>query len=266
MAVAALALLAFSTEAASTLSLEYGGYYATYADAEVTSETAYWGEGSWKATPGVDTNGDGYDKFEWYFYWTPGSTHNLGNFTIDDIENIVYHTNKSGAQGDPDFYLLIYTVPDGVDDHGWYGYRLNAEPYFSNNLDAPANQWNEWNTDTGANQLTFFDSWKSGTYGFYGQPTLQDLQAGAINWQVDYGYGEDQDIDYGSEQVKGLCISTGSLWSGTFDGYLDAVSITLTNGTSVTIDLENEVWVDDNYDSSTPGWQMDHFDSIQDAI
>jgi parallel beta-helix repeat protein len=33
------------------------------------------------------------------------------------------------------------------------------------------------------------------------------------------------------------------------------------------IDMLNSViWVDDNYDSSTPGWGVDHFDSIQDGI
>ncbi len=26
------------------------------------------------------------------------------------------------------------------------------------------------------------------------------------------------------------------------------------------------IYVDDDYDSSTPGWQVDHFDSIQDGI
>ncbi len=30
--------------------------------------------------------------------------------------------------------------------------------------------------------------------------------------------------------------------------------------------LEEVVWVDDDFDSSTPGWQEDHFDSIQDGI
>ena len=31
-------------------------------------------------------------------------------------------------------------------------------------------------------------------------------------------------------------------------------------------DILPKFYVDDNYDSSTPGWQVDHFDSIQDAI
>ncbi len=31
-------------------------------------------------------------------------------------------------------------------------------------------------------------------------------------------------------------------------------------------DVLTKIYVDDDYDSSTPGWQIDHFDSIQDAI
>ena len=31
-------------------------------------------------------------------------------------------------------------------------------------------------------------------------------------------------------------------------------------------DVLPKFYVDDNYDSSTPGWQIDHFDNIQDAI
>jgi len=250
----------------TTETISLGGYYATDSDAAATSETYQMGEGSWKATPGVDTNSDGSDKFEFYAYWSSGWTHNLGTFTIDDIDSISYYTNKPGAEGDPDFYLTIYTEPDTTDDYGWYGYRLNAEPYFSSSLNAPANQWNEWNTDTGTNQLTFCDHWKSGTAGFYGEPTLQTIQAGVINWQTDYGYGVNQDIDYGTETVKGISFSTGSGWSGTFDGYIDAVTIVLKDGTTLTVDFENEVWVDDGYDSSTSGWGKDHFNSIQDGV
>ncbi|MBS3777981.1 MAG: right-handed parallel beta-helix repeat-containing protein, partial [Candidatus Thermoplasmatota archaeon] len=217
------------------------GNVAQMMDAEGSEDTAVLGSGCWKATPSVDTNGDGADKFQFYMYWkdagTPVDSY-LGSFTIANIDHISYHTNKPTSENDPDFYVHIYTTTDGTDDNGWYGYRLTAEPYFSNNLNAPANQWNEWHTDDGTNQLTFFDSWKTGTYGFYGQPDLQDLQSGSINWQTDYGYGIDQSIDYGSETVLGISYSTGSGWSDVFDGYLDALEIALTDGTKVTIDLE----------------------------
>jgi uncharacterized repeat protein (TIGR01451 family) len=168
-----------------------------------------------------------------------------------------------------DFFLVIYTTPDGNDDTAsWYGYRLNAEPYFSKNLNAPADTWNIWTTDETTNQLTFFDTAKTGTYGFYGQPTLQDLQNGPINWSNYNSSYTNQSIDYGNEMVKYISIQTGSGWSSNFTGYLDAITISLKNGTTVTIDLEayyDEAWVDDNANSDwylTPG----HFAKIQDAI
>ena len=250
--------------------IELGGHFATNANATATSEDAYIGEGCWKVE-GATAPG----KFEFYIYWydgpggLPDVTHNLGVFTIDDIQSISYHTNKPlPTDGDNpyNFYLVIYTLPDDKDDHGWYGYALHAEPYFARNLSAPANTWNEWNTDPGINHLTFCDHWKSETYGFYGEPTLQEIQAGTINWEQDYGYGVDQDIDYGLETVMAISFQTASAWYNSFDGYIDAITITLKNGTSLTIDLENEVWVDDDYDSYTPGWGYDHFASIQDGI
>ena len=36
--------------------------------------------------------------------------------------------------------------------------------------------------------------------------------------------------------------------------------------TVVTGSILPKFYVDDNYDNSTPGWQVDHFDTIQDAI
>lgn len=196
----------------------------------------------------------------------------LGSFTIDDIASISYQTKKPGGARSVDFFLAIYTAPDGNDDTaGWYGYRLNAEPYFSNNLNAPANTWNTWSTAAGSNQLTFFDTAKTGGYGFYGQPTLQDLQAGAINWSSIPNCAPscvNQSIDYGAETVKYISIQTGSSWSSTFEGYLDNLSIRLKDGKKVTIDFEafyDQTWVDDN--AGDPWYLVPgHFKTIQSAI
>jgi len=196
----------------------------------------------------------------------------LGSFKIDDIASISYQTKKPGDAGSVDFFLAIYTTPDEDDTTSWYGYRLNAEPYFSKNLNAPANTWNTWSTDEGSNQLTFFDTAKTGGYGFYGgQPTLQDLQAGAINWSSISGCQPacvNQSIDYGAETVEYISIQTGSGWSSDFEGYLDNLSIRLKDGKKVTIDFEvfyDQTWVDDDADDSwylVPG----HFKTIQSAI
>ncbi len=208
-------------------------------------------------------------KMEIYFDPTKPPLNALGSFKIDDIQSISYQTKKPTDQGSQDFFLVLYTVPDGNDDtSSWYGYRLNAEPYFSKSLNAPADTWNTWTTDETTNQLTFFDTAKTGTYGFYGQPTLQDLQNGPINWSNYNSSYTNQSIDYGNETVKYISIQTGSGWSSNFTGYLDAITISLKNGTTITIDLEayyDEAWVDDNADLD---WYLipGHFAKIQDAI
>ncbi|MEM2583814.1 MAG: right-handed parallel beta-helix repeat-containing protein, partial [Candidatus Thermoplasmatota archaeon] len=262
--------LNYMANANNIQTIEVGGLFATNAKAIATCEKFYTGEGSWKV---VGSTAPG--KFEFYVYWYDGPagypdvTHNLGVFTIDDIQTISYYTNKplpTDGTNPYNFYLVIYTLPDGFDDYGWYGYSLTADPYLSENLSAPANTWVKWSTDDGANKLTFYDWWKSGTYGFYGEPTLQRIQEGIINWLQNYSHGVNQDIDYGLETVMAISFQTGSGWYQFFDGYIDKITITLKNGTSLTIDLENKVWVDDDYDSSTFGFGYDHFNSIQQGV
>ncbi len=133
----------------------------------------------------------------------------------------------------------------------------------------------EWTTDSGTNQLTFFDS-NHGPLGFYGAPTLADLNAGPITWQSWTPSGDATPIDYASQPVLYLVFGTGSGWSS-FTGYLDAIEIELTSGEVYQIDLEdavNEVWVDDDYAGAGVGTEvasglfMGHnaFDKVQDGV
>ena len=246
-----------------------GGAVASLAKARGTSEQYYWGSGCWEAVLG--------QKFEIYIDPTVPPFDALDGFSIDDIFSISYHTNKPGSQSDVDFYLVIYTKPDGVNDNGWYGCKLIGEPYFSRNLNAPSNQWNKWSTDVGTNQLTFFDPDTIGFYGFYGQPTLQDIQAGPINWHNYYSGCPVTNIDYGVEIVKYISFQTGTGWMNTFQGYIDAITIALKDGTTISIDLEgfaSEIWVDDDWAGLPPGYEVEPgkfigynaFAKIQDAI
>lgn len=209
----------------------FGPNRAEEANADATTDEANTGRGSWR-----DTN-------EKFFLWIDPQrgASNVGEFTIDEIDSISFYTKTDHAitgSTPNNFYLSIYTEPDGTDDSAsWYGYLLNGEPYLSQDLDAPADQWNVWSTDDGDNQLTFYDPDTANIFGFYGQPTLQDLQAGDINWQDDFGYGEDKDIDYGTETVKSIVFATGSGFASEFEGYLDTLEIAA-SGASVTIDLE----------------------------
>jgi hypothetical protein len=258
-----------TSDMATAKYLILGGAVASLAKAKGTNEQYYWGSGCWAAVLG--------QKFEIYIDPTVPPFDVLGSFMIDDISSISYHTNKQGSQNDVDFYLVIYTKPDGVNDHGWYGYKLIGEPYFSRNLNAPSNQWNKWSTDVGTNQLTFFDPDTIGFYGFYGQPTLQDIQAGPINWHDYYSGCPVTNIDYGVEIVKYISFQTGTGWMNTFQGYIDAITIALKDGTTVSIDLEgfaSEVWVDDDWTGLPPGYEVElgkfigynAFAKIQDGI
>ena len=235
----------------------YGEDVAIAAGAQGSDVEYSTGDGSWQSVLGT--------KMELYIDPT---TTNLGSFKIDDIQSISYKTKKPGAAGDVDFYLAIYTTTDGADDEsGWYGYRLNGEPYFSNSLNAPANQWNTWNTNEGDNQLTFFDSAKiGGGYGFYSQPDLQDLQAGTINWYTYNPTYTNQDIDYGAETVKYITFQTGTDWMNTFNGNIDAIEIELTNGKTLIVDLEKDYPTQVYVDASTTSEDYTHFDTIQEGI
>ncbi|MEM0006921.1 MAG: right-handed parallel beta-helix repeat-containing protein [Candidatus Bathyarchaeia archaeon] len=261
-----------TSDMATAKYLILGGAVATLAKAVGTNAQFYWGSGCWAAVLG--------QKFEIYIDPTLPPFDALGAFKIDDIASISYHTNTPHpitGTTPHNFYIVIYTKPDGIGDHGWYGYKLIGEPYFSKNLNAPANQWNRWSTDVDTNQLTFFDPDTIGFYGFYGQPTLQDIQAGPINWHNYYSGCPETNIDYGVEVVKYISFQTATGWMNVFQGCIDAITIALKDGTTVSIDLEgfaSEVWVNDDWASLPPGYEVEPgkfigynaFTKIQDGI
>jgi hypothetical protein len=247
-----LCLVPAVSAAAGTIVL--GGDVATASGAQGTTDKSHMGSGCWEVAPAA---GIPEGKMQIYMSPTTFPFSSLGSFTIDEIQSISYWTNKPVTTYD--FYLAIYTEPDLVDDTtGWYGYRLNAEPYYSRALSEPVDVWNKWNTDAGTNQLTFFDTAKTaGGYGFYGQPSLQDLQGGTINWHdYDAAYS-DQEIDYGAETVKYISFQTGS---GTNDlllgGCIDEIEIKLEGGASLIIDLEKDIV------SSTLGAELEEITAI----
>jgi len=196
------------------------------ANSAVPDSNGYIGSGSW-ASAG--------DKFG---LWLTPSYLFGSDFTIDDIEVIEYHTYKPTVQGGLNFYINIYTQPYTGGSSSWYGSRLTCEPMYSNNFVDTVGSWNKWSTDPGQNQLTIFDQPRSLAYGWYYPPTLSNLQASAINWNNWLSTAPITNIDYGPETVKYIVIDTGSAWASTFQGSVDALTIILTDGSSVTVDLE----------------------------
>jgi len=218
--------------------LVLGDDFATAPDvnARTTRAQAKIGKGSWANDRNVKTE----------FYLSPEML-GLEPFKIADIANISYATYKPAGYTEDDlvdFYIAIYTEPDGEEDEAdWYGYRLNGEPYYSRNLDSTVG-WHVWSTHGTTNQLTFFDSDKiGGYYGFHnGQPTLPELQStAAFNWsecQNAPPNTQKTSIDYGSETVKYISFQTGTGWYESLESYIDEITIELTDGTVVIIDLE----------------------------
>ncbi|HQN49269.1 MAG TPA: invasin domain 3-containing protein, partial [Caldisericia bacterium] len=249
--------------------VKLGSNYALLAKALGVIDKNFLGDGSWKYERRTD-------KFEVFF-----PTYDLGEITIDDIQTIKFHTNKplpTNNENPYNFYLVIYTKPDGINDNNWYGYRLIAEPYYSENINAPADSWIEWTTDSGSsNHLRFYDPDTTGSYGSYTDPFLQNIQQGPINWKIYYNGYPETNIDYGSEKILWFSFQTGSGWTNNFDGYLDGIIINFKNGNSLTIDLEdgaNPVWVNDDWVGKLPGYEIspgkfygyNAFDKIQDGV
>jgi hypothetical protein len=255
---------------AAVHNLVLGAGYAA-ASSGATSTESYWGTGAWYEL---------YPSTKLTSYIEPATQFGY-SFAVSEIQSITYHTlNDATNPSDVDFYLVIYTEPYVGGDAPWYGNRLNAEPLYSNGYVSPtAGVWNEWNTDAGPNQLTFFDSNHCGNDGFYGAPTLQDVQAGPITWSTIPGSGGGATatpIDYASQTVKFLSFQTGSGWPA-FEGHLDAITVHLTNGDSFLIDLEgptDPLYVDGAWSAAVPGVEVapgrfaahNAFGTIQDAV
>ena len=228
----------------------FGPSTAALLGTQSSTAAQFTGNGAWRETFSAA-------KFELYIDPVAvfGST-----FTIDQIASLTYHTNNVVAPGNIDFFAVLYTTPCTGGDASWYCHRLTAEPmYFNNYVPPTAGVWNTYTTAVGPNQFTFYDYNRTGAYGFYPQPTLQDIQAGPITWSSYIGSGSSTPVDYGSDTVKYISFQTGSATSALLDGYLDAITVVLTTGETYNIDLEDtpaEVWVDDSWAGSITGAEV----------
>ena len=178
-------------------------------------------------------------KFEMYI--DPAATFG-SSFTIGQIASVTYHTRNNGNPSGIDFYMVFYTTPFAGGDASWYGRRVTSEPYYSNNYAPSTTAWNTWTTAAGPNQLTLYDiNHNGGSFGFYGAPTLANLQGGPFTWSTWPGAPAGSDatpFNYGAQTVGLLSFQTGS-GNPSFTGYLDGITINLTNGDQYNLDLEN---------------------------
>jgi hypothetical protein len=246
--VAALLLLSASAARAATYSVTLGANRAAASGTGANTAQSTLGGGSWYEL---------YPSAKAELYVSP--LNDLGvAFTVDDILSVSYRTYNIANAVPVEFFLAIYTAGTA---HGWYEQRINAEPYLKN---APAyspvlGSWMTWST-SGPGELTFTDHNNAGNAGFYGAPTLADIQAGPINWSTwpgnpTSGSASVTPIDYGAQSVFLLSFQTGSGWAA-FESHIDEIVIDLVGGDTYIIDLEatpDPIYVDDDWAGSMPG-------------
>ena len=210
----------------------------------------FLGSGYWTDDPN-QTNQDGGDYEQLYVTFEeafgPYYVDPLATFTVGDIESVRYRTRRPpGAT--QDYFLEIYTFPDGSnDDAGWYGRQLQALPGDALNQSVSPNSWLTWRTESGTNQLTFYDynhdydTTDSNSPPYLGQDTgvtLADLQStGSFDWSNYVSTADSTPKNYRDEEVRALRFATGSGWEDTHQGDLDAIEVELTDGRSVLVDL-----------------------------
>jgi len=175
---------------------------------------------------------DGSGKTDMYF--TPEVLFGR-SVTLGEIASISYWTKKDQTHAvDPrDWFLAIYTKPysGDVSTPGWYGDRIGSEPYFSINLNDPANTWNRWKTGGSENRLRFFESTEGApgaTFGSYTDPDWATFVSGnALSGQP-----------YATREVLFFSVQTGSAWANGFTGQLDGLKITLSDGSVAKVNFE----------------------------
>jgi hypothetical protein len=147
--------------------------------------------------------------------------------TIGEIESMSYYTkNSTGGyvESNGDWFLQIYTNKQSSGNYGsFYHDIMNAEPYLANNLNAPLNTWNQWQTGSGANQLTF--GINSNQLGANGDPTLSQVTG---------------DSAYSSQTIEVIGLATGSGWASGFNGEVNGLSMTFrdpSNGGADTVNV-----------------------------
>jgi len=217
-----------------------GGGFANPWD--FSSTKAHVGDGSWGT---IDRSGQSISSYKQGFYFA-GEFDNvdvLPEYTVSDIEEISYWLYEPDALEGVDIYLNIYTKPegDGDDSGSFYDSRLQALPAKANqgSPDFTAEEWNKFSTKAGAaNTLAWSDTGRGGNFTL-SLPTLEDLQAGTIDWST-YGANLSISHDYRDEVVRALSLQVGSVSGVDLEAWIDDITVKLTSGETLRLDLEQD--------------------------
>jgi hypothetical protein len=174
------------------------------------------------------------------------------DISLGDISSISYWTKKGTTHSvsPQDWSLVIYTKPYANDKSiaTWYGDRIGAEPYFSENLSDPANMWNQWATGSANNQLLFYESTEGApgaNFGTYTDP----------NWSTFLNSTPLSGVStYSDHQVLSMSLQTGSGWASGFTGQVDGFQITLSDGSVANVNFEPYDVATDKDSCKNGGW------------
>jgi hypothetical protein len=139
---------------------------------------------------------------------------------VGELLRVSYFTKKGTdhVASPPDWFCQLYTNGTA---HGWYGERIHAEPYYSENLTETPGEWTEWVSDPGQNnRLRFYDGNLS--LGSYTDGFLPDMT---------------YDLNYADQTIMVMGLATGTPWAETFDGKVDGLTIELVSGEIATFNF-----------------------------
>lgn len=177
---------------------------------------------------------------------------------VGEVAGISYRTRTTS--GTIDWRLMIYTkVEAGTGNAAsWYRSRLGATPSNALSLSDPDTVWNTFTTDSGTNQLRFADN----RTGFTSETLLWSairsgpVTVGPNTWTWSLERLQNIDLILGA--------NTGG---GTGIGQLDAVVITLTDGTTAEVDLEQILHVNGAIGTPAgPGTETAPFATVPQAM
>jgi predicted ribosomally synthesized peptide with SipW-like signal peptide len=216
------------------------GQGAGFAEAwDTTTSVAHTGSGAWGTE---DRSGQGISSYKQGFYFASDfdSASTLSGYTVSEIQDISYWLYEPTALEGVDIYLNIYTRPEGDgNDAAWYDSRLQALPSAANggSPNFTPGEWNEFSTASSAtNTLRWSDTGRSGNF-VQPLPTLDQVQSGPVDWSA-YGANSSFTQDYRDEEVMALSMQTGSVSGIELEAYVDDITVELTTGETLNIDLE----------------------------
>jgi hypothetical protein len=200
------------------------------ADIGVTPDGPFF----WEDNQGIGVDGDFAPGFGPGCLQAPNAYSKYGftpdalfgrSVNVGELYSITYYTKKDlDHVADPyDWYFQMYTEAySGSPGSSWYGNRINAEPYFSENLTETAGDWNQWVTDAGQNnRLRFFDS-STGYFGSYTDGFLIDMT---------------NDPAFAAQPVMVFDVGLGTAWAAGVDALIDGVTIELVSGEKASLNF-----------------------------